>query len=81
MHHTEAFFSYVFQQRGPIAMGKKNNGVKGEREPMPEDEQKRRIERAVTAIKAGCGWDVLVERGFKPPEIKKAQVQAMIGKK
>jgi hypothetical protein len=26
MRHTDAFFSYVFQQRGPIAMGKSNGG-------------------------------------------------------
>lgn len=79
MRHTKAFFAHVFQKRGPIAMGKKSNGVKGEREKMSDVEQERRIQRAVTAIKAGCGWDDLTARGFKPPEIKRAQAQA--GKK
>jgi hypothetical protein len=78
MHHTDAFFSFVIQKRGPIAMGK-SNGVKGERVPMSPAEQNARIRRAARALQQGAMQQDLITRGFKAAEIK--QAQAMIGKK
>jgi hypothetical protein len=80
MHHTDAFFSFVFQKRGPIAMGKSNGGpFKSERVPMSPAEQNARIRRAARQMQHGVMQKDLLSQGFKATEIEKAK--AMIGKK
>jgi hypothetical protein len=78
MHHTDAFFSFVIQKRGPIAMGK-SNGVKGERVPMSPAEQAARIRRLARQMQHGVMQKDLLSQGFKATEIEKAK--AMIWKK
>jgi hypothetical protein len=74
MHYTKAFFSYVFQQRGPIAMGKKSNGgpVKSERVPMSPTEADDRLRRIQRAIRHGVEYADLVER-FGEKDLAKAR--------
>jgi hypothetical protein len=80
MRHTDAFFSYVFQQRGPIAMGKSNGGpFKTERVPLSPAEQASRIRRLARQIQHGVMKKDLISQGFKATEIEMAE--AMIGRK
>jgi hypothetical protein len=80
MHHTDAFFSFVIQKRGPIAMGKSNGGpFKSERVPLSPAEQANRIRRAARALQHGVMQKDLLSQGFKATEIERAK--AMIGKK
>jgi hypothetical protein len=80
MHHTDAFFSFVIQKRGPIAMGKSNGGpFKSERVTLSPAEQANRIRRLARQMQHGVMQKDLLSQGFKATEIEKAK--AMIGKK
>jgi hypothetical protein len=80
MHHTDAFFSFVIQKRGPIAMGKSNGGpFKSEKVPMSPAEQANRIRRLARQMQHGVMQKDLLSQGFTLADIK--QAAQMIGKK